>query len=121
MIIGMSSDSYWPRVNGATISIDTFRNELTNQGHQGHQVHLFVPHFPEGSGLGPMDDHQIYRLPSKVLFASPEDRLTTKKEGHRNGLSLLEKIKPEILHAQTEFSTFRLLLAYKKSIRYPWL
>ena len=116
MKICMSSDSYWPRVNGATVSIDTFRGVLTAQG---HEVHLLVPEYPGGTGVGPQDDDKIYRLPSNVLMFSREDRLITGFRGFSNGMKVLTWVKPQILHAQTEFSTFRLLLKYKKKYGTP--
>ena len=95
MRILMISDVYFPRVNGVSTSIKTFRNKLTEQG---HQVTLIAPEY------GPYDtvDDLMIRIPSRYLPMDPEDRLMKKK--------LIKQLEPElrrqqfdIIHVQTPF------------------
>jgi 1,2-diacylglycerol 3-alpha-glucosyltransferase len=91
----MISDVYFPRVNGVSTSIKTFRNKLTEQG---HQVTLIAPEY------GPYDtvDDLMIRIPSRYLPMDPEDRLMKKR--------LIKQLEPElrrqqfdIIHVQTPF------------------
>ncbi len=67
MRILMISDVYFPRVNGVSTSIMTFRRTFLEQG---HEVTLVAPDY----GHGEPDSH-IQRIPSRYLFVDPEDRM----------------------------------------------
>lgn len=113
----MSSDSYWPRVNGVSVSVSTFRTELTRQG---HNVHLFSPAYPQKStDIGPADDARVHRIPAAPFFFSPEDMLVHKKTGRKILQGLIDREKPQVLHSQTEFSTYELFLEMKKKRGLP--
>lgn len=114
--ICMASDSYWPRVNGATVSIEIFRRELQSRG---HRISLLVPDYPDGTGVGSPDDEGVVRLPSYAVPVSKEDRLITWIRGFRQGETYMEDWKPQILHAQTEFSTLDLLKKFRKKSGIP--
>ena len=43
MRIALVSDCYWPRVNGVTVSVQTYRDELIRQGHDVIVVPLYLP------------------------------------------------------------------------------
>ena len=62
------SDVYFPRINGVSTSIETFRHELRELG---HTVHLIAPDYPGASS----DESDIMRVPSRQLPFDPEDRL----------------------------------------------
>ena len=65
----MISDVYFPRVNGVSTSIATFRRSLRQQGHTST---LVAPAYPQGvTG----DDSDVIRVPARYLFMDPEDRL----------------------------------------------
>jgi glycosyltransferase involved in cell wall biosynthesis len=74
MNILMLSDVYFPRVNGVSTSIRTFARALV---HMGHAVTLIAPDYGPGSGQEQHDDgsFEIIRLPARVIFFDPEDRL----------------------------------------------
>ncbi|GAB3750639.1 glycosyltransferase [Lysobacter olei] len=75
MNILMLSDVYFPRVNGVSTSIRTFAQALVRMG---HSVTLVAPDYGPGSGQDHHDDDgsfEIIRLPARVIFFDPEDRL----------------------------------------------
>lgn len=91
----MISDVYFPRVNGVSTSIRTFRNELVSLG---HQVTLIAPQY------GPETQHEdwIIRVPSRAVPMDPEDRFM-----NRDYISALANDlkwhKYDLLHIQTPF------------------
>ena len=70
----MLSDVYFPRVNGVSTSIRTFAQALVRMG---HAVTLVAPDYGPDSGQAQHDDgaFEIIRLPARVIFFDPEDRL----------------------------------------------
>ncbi len=95
MHILMISDVYFPRVNGVSTSIRTFRNELVSLG---HEVTLIAPQYPNEI------EHEdwIIRVPSRAVPLDPEDRLM-----QRDYISALANDlkwhKFDLLHIQTPF------------------
>ncbi|NMM26584.1 MAG: glycosyltransferase family 4 protein [Glaciimonas sp.] len=89
------SDVYFPRVNGVSTSIETFRHNLQALG---HTVHLIAPHY-----LTPCaDETNIMRVPARHLPFDPEDRLMR----YQWVMQHLEKLRSEqydIIHIQTPF------------------
>jgi 1,2-diacylglycerol 3-alpha-glucosyltransferase len=65
----MISDVYFPRVNGVSTSIATFRHSLQQLG---HTTTLVAPRYPQGSSR---DETDIIRVDARYLFMDPEDRL----------------------------------------------
>ncbi len=65
----MLSDVYFPRVNGVSTSIATFRRSLWQQGHDST---LVAPAYPQGVSH---DETDIVRVDARYLFMDPEDRL----------------------------------------------
>ena len=69
MRVLMVSDVYFPRVNGVSTSIETFRQALSAEG---VEVRLVVPRYgdePEADG--------IVRVPGRAVPRDPEDRLAS--------------------------------------------
>jgi len=62
------SDVYFPRVNGVSTSICTFRSDLK---HLGVETMLVAPEYP---GARPDSDPSIIRVPSGGVPRDPEDR-----------------------------------------------
>ena len=90
------SDVYFPRVNGVSTSIRTFSDELQ---HQGHEVTLIAPAYPE-----PLEDNfEIIRIPSRYLFVDPEDRLMRRRPLRRQ-LDALRARAFDIIHIHTPFA-----------------
>jgi glycosyltransferase involved in cell wall biosynthesis len=65
----MLSDVYFPRVNGVSASIQTFVRELARLG---HAITVVAPDY---GANGADDEFEIVRVPARVIFFDPEDRL----------------------------------------------
>lgn len=96
MHILMISDVYFPRVNGVSTSIKTFRDELMKQG---HKVTLIVPDYPSQSYE---DDKDIIRIDSKKVLFDPEDRLMS-KAGIKSLQHKLALKNIDVIHIHTPF------------------
>jgi len=89
------SDVYFPRVNGVSTSIETFRRNLRALG---HTVHLIAPDYLTPSP----DETDILRVPAHHLPFDPEDRFM--KYGWV--MQHLDKLRAEqydVIHIQTPF------------------
>lgn len=105
------SDVYFPRINGVSTSIETFRHELRSLG---HTVHLIAPDYFAPSE----DESDILRVPSRGLPLDPEDRLM--KFGWV--MEHLERLRGEnydIIHVQTPFVAHYLGLKLSRLMRIP--
>lgn len=124
MNILMLSDVYFPRVNGVSTSIRTLARVLAQQG---HAVTLVVPDY--GARGRQADDSQagdgaagvgfeVIRLPSRVIFFDPEDRLIR--------ASALGRVLPhltarhwDVIHIHTPFRAHRLGVRLARLTRRP--
>ncbi|MCW8884505.1 MAG: glycosyltransferase [Motiliproteus sp.] len=95
MRILMISDVYFPRINGVSTSIQTFRSELHNQG---HEVTLVVPAYPTATN----DESGIIRIPSRGLINDPEDRMMKIGEVYKR-TDALKAGGYDLIHIQTPF------------------
>ena len=111
MRILMISDVYFPRINGVSTSIKTFREELTELG---HEITLIAPGYPNHTETDPA----VIRIDSRYLFFDPEDRLMKRK--------LISSLKYElknkafdILHIQTPFMAHYAGIELSKTLNIP--
>lgn len=91
----MLSDVYFPRVNGVSTSIHTFRNQLAQLGLESW---LIAPAYGPGSSNEP----GIIRVPSHRVLFDPEDR----RMQLRSILEYLPQLRAEqfdLIHIQTPF------------------
>jgi glycosyltransferase involved in cell wall biosynthesis len=95
MNILMISDVYFPRVNGVSTSIATFRGSLAALG---HSVMLIAPDYPTAADK----DAGIVRIPSRYLFLDPEDRILKAGEILSQEHQLRDR-RFDLLHIQTPF------------------
>ena len=89
------SDVYFPRVNGVSTSIETFR---TNLRALGHTVHLVAPDYLTQSA----DENGVLRVPARRVPLDPEDRFMS----YRWVMQHLDQFRGEqydIIHVQTPF------------------
>ncbi|MEM9554035.1 MAG: glycosyltransferase [Acidobacteriota bacterium] len=109
------SDVYFPRVNGVSTSIATFRDELTRLG---HTVHLIAPDYPgiDHPSMRPSPD--LLRMPSWRVPFDPEDRMM----GRRRVLALGDRLAAEgfdLVHIQTPFVAHRAGVALARRLGVP--
>ncbi|MBU0592871.1 MAG: glycosyltransferase [Gammaproteobacteria bacterium] len=112
MKILMISDVYFPRINGVSTSIATYRDELESRG---HEVHLIAPDY---DGVCTADERHVRRVPSRHLPFDPEDRLL------KAGCVLLERetLRDEdfdLIHIQTPFAAHYLGVKLAKELGIP--
>ena len=89
------SDVYFPRINGVSTSIETFRHELRELG---HTVHLIAPDYLSPSS----DETSILRAPSRNVPLDPEDRLMNYGWVMKH-LDQFRSEQYDIIHIQTPF------------------
>ena len=95
MRILMVSDVSFPRVNGVSTSIATFRRSLAERGHDST---LLAPAYPGA----PTGEPGIIRIPSRAVPRDPEDRMMS---GARV-VALAAELAPrgfDIVHVHTPF------------------
>ena len=97
MRILMISDVYFPRVNGVSTSIRTFRRELIDQG---HEVTLIAPQYSFWNLTH--DDSSIIRIPSGGVPRDPEDR-RMRRSSIDSLLPELKRNSFDVVHVQTPF------------------
>jgi 1,2-diacylglycerol 3-alpha-glucosyltransferase len=91
----MVSDVFFPRVNGVSTSIQTFRRDLAALGCESW---LVAPEYPQPwSG----DDARVLRQPSRYLVFDPEDRMMKPCTTLAACLELSGRV--DVLHIQTPF------------------
>jgi glycosyltransferase involved in cell wall biosynthesis len=112
MRILMISDVYFPRINGVSTSIQTFRRGLHAAG---HETILIAPEYP-----GAAADHEtaILRVPSRGVPRDPEDRAM--KLGALRALRAeVERLEPDLVHIQTPFIAHYQGTALARALRVP--
>ena len=115
MRILMISDVYFPRINGVSTSIKTFKNELETLG---HEVTLIVPAYTPEQNCDPVSDPSVIRVPSRYLWLDPEDRAMR----WGNIFALREQLthkQYDILHIQTPFIAHYVGVSLAKKLNIP--
>jgi 1,2-diacylglycerol 3-alpha-glucosyltransferase len=87
------SDVYFPRVNGVSTSIETFRQTLS--GH-GVTMHLVAPRYGDEP-----DQEGIQRIGARSIPRDPEDRLLGWGDTHKAVLNAARDC--DLIHVQTPF------------------
>ena len=112
MRILMISDVYFPRINGVSTSIQTFRRGLHAAG---HETVLIAPQYPAGDAG---QEGRIIRVPSRYLPRDPEDRIM--KGGALKALRPeLKKGGFDLVHIQTPFLAHYHGVAIAKELGVP--
>ena len=105
------SDVYFPRINGVSTSIETFRNELRALG---HTVHLIAPSYNTTSD----DESDILRIPARSVPLDPEDRFMS-YSAVMEQLGKLRGEKYDVIHMQTPFVAHYLGIKLSKLLNVP--
>jgi 1,2-diacylglycerol 3-alpha-glucosyltransferase len=109
------SDVYFPRVNGVSTSIETFRRDLLTLG---HDVTLVAPRYPDSSQKQPADDASIVRVPARAVPRDPEDRAMS-WTGLRQTLTRLGQRKFDVVHVHTPFLAHYAGLRFARQFNTP--
>ena len=96
MRVLMISDVFFPRINGVSTSIESFRNALAELD---VEVRLVAPAYPQGHE----HDEWIVRVASRRVPFDPEDRLMRGK-ALRRALDDLGRWRCDLVHVQTPFA-----------------
>ena len=111
MRVLMVSDVYFPRVNGVSTSIETFRRSLSGLG---VEVRLVVPRYADEA-----DEPGIVRVPGRPVPGDPEDRLVGWWVMHRAVLAAAGDC--DLIHIQTPFVAHYAGLKAARSLGVPLL
>lgn len=111
MRILMVSDVYFPRVNGVSTSIETFRRTLAERG---VEVRLVVPRY-----AGEAAEPGVIRVGGRPLPGDPEDRLVGWRAMHRAVAEAAEDC--DLIHIQTPFVAHYAGLAAARRLGRPVL
>jgi glycosyltransferase involved in cell wall biosynthesis len=106
----MLSDVYFPRVNGVSTSIQTFRRDLEAEGCRSI---LVAPHYPEARD----DEPGIVRVPSRYLPFDPEDRMLVASELERAVRARRGEF--DLVHVHTPFLAHRAGLRIARRLGVP--
>ena len=110
------SDQYWPSVSGVPVSMDSFKDQFTEQG---HNISLLVPEYPEADTWDREHNAQnLFRFKSRQLILNKENRLVCRSEKNKV-FARLDAIKPDIIHIHTEFSLAKMAIKYAKKNNIP--
>ena len=105
------SDVYFPRVNGVSTSIRTFREDLASCG---VDTLLVAPDY----GAGGTDEPSVVRVPAAGIPRDPEDRRMRWGKLHR--LLASERFKDiELLHIHTPFIAHYAGVRFARRMRIP--
>ncbi len=109
----MISDVYFPRVNGVSTSIQTFRDDLAGLG---HRCVLVAPQYPAAPASP--DDPDIVRVASRRVPRDPEDRLLS----YRRLMAWAGRIplgEFDLVHVQTPFAAHYAGVAIARRLGVP--
>ncbi|MCZ0926129.1 glycosyltransferase [Halomonas janggokensis] len=111
MKVLMISDVYFPRVNGVSTSIASFRGTLERLG---HSVTLICPDYP----LGQVDEPGVLRIRSHPVPGDPEDRIMR----YRDLLALTPQLAGkafDVIHVHTPFTAHYAGIALGRRLGLP--
>ncbi|HEX6733276.1 MAG TPA: glycosyltransferase, partial [Azonexus sp.] len=111
MRVLMVSDVYFPRVNGVSTSIETFRRTLAACG---VEIRLVVPRYGAEAEV-----QGVVRVPGRALPGDPEDRLVGWRAMHRAVLAAAQGC--DLIHIQTPFVAHYAGLAAARRLGLPVL
>lgn len=111
MRVLMVSDVYFPRINGVSTSIETFRAALAQEG---VRVDLIAPDYGHGAA-----SEGISRVPARPVPGDPEDRLARYGALRRACLAAVRDC--DLVHVQTPFAAHYAGLAAARRLGRPVL
>lgn len=123
MKIAMFTDAYYPRINGVTVSVHSFAEELTKLGHEVAIVCLeYTEEQQRSSFFDESSDEslpfKIIRIPSQRLVFSKEDRMGRLDKWHFVKKAM-DAFKPDVVHINSEFVAGYFGTIYARHRRVP--
>ncbi len=110
------SDQYWPSISGVPVSMDSFKDNFTQRG---HNISLIVPDYPDAAEWDKKHNAKnIFRFRSRSIFFNKENRLVCKSEKNKI-YEKLDSIRPDIIHIHTEFALAKMVIKYAKKNNIP--
>jgi 1,2-diacylglycerol 3-alpha-glucosyltransferase len=110
------SDVYFPRVNGVSTSIETFRRDLVAAG---HEVMLVAPDYAGAESAQPAESAPaIARVPARKVPRDPEDRIMSWRALRRT-LSDLGPRRFDVVHIHTPFLAHYAALRFAREFKVP--
>jgi len=106
----MVSDVYFPRVNGVSTSIQTFRRDLATLGCESL---LIAPAYP----VERVDEPGVHRVRSRYVPFDPEDRMLRRGDFRRVAAGLAGRF--DLVHVQTPFVAHYLGAAIARRAEVP--
>jgi hypothetical protein len=103
-------------VNGVTVSVQTYRDELERLG---HKVIILCPEYPSSRGAVVVEE-SVRRFRSMANIVSTEDRLI-RPSAFPYFVHALERFNPDVIHINTEFTANIAARSYAKLRGYPIL
>lgn len=110
MRVLMISDVFFPRINGVSTSIDSFRHSLAELG---IEVRVVAPHYP----IPHADDGKVSRVPAHRVIFDPEDRLM--RPGALRRVLDGAGGRFDLVHIQTPFAAHYAGLGHARRHRLP--
>ena len=98
MHVAMISDVYFPRINGVSTSIETFRNAFAPLG---VRVSLVAPDYDAQAVADGLP--WVHRIPARRLPFDPEDRWMPYRHAGRRLHTLHQENPIDLVHVQTPF------------------
>jgi glycosyltransferase involved in cell wall biosynthesis len=120
----MISDVYFPRINGVSTSIQTFRRDLARQG---HDTLLIAPDYGGGGGSADLSPGQpapreeglpMLRMRSRAVPRDPEDRIMSPGQIRRLA-PWLRAQRFDVIHIQTPFVAHYAGVALARALQLP--
>lgn len=111
MKIGIFTESYKPYTSGVVTSISTFKDELTQLG---HDIYIFAPSYPNSD-----EEDNVFRYFSIPAPTNPGYTLALPV--HPGMLSLMKKLQLDIIHVHSPFTLGRVGMHYARKFDLPLL
>ncbi len=109
MKIAMFTDAFFPRINGVSVSVNSFAEELSALG---HEVYIVCLEYSEAQQRSSLYDEKskdkklpfkVLRVPSTSVFISKEDRVMRLDKWHLIKKTM-DDFKPDVIHINSEFT-----------------
>jgi len=110
MKILITTDVYKPLINGVVTAVEQMEKQLKDQGHEVRIITLSMTHQSS-------KNKNIYFIKSRPFHIYPEMRVAFFMD--QEYIDEIVKWKPDIIHTQCEFSTFRFARKVSKKLNIP--